>query len=127
MIKQIVGAMLCCLMLVSCKTHVIYTSKSKANIAACQQTCEIKASACRQTCRNNCQRCCGSSTQTTIKTYKRYKHEVCVKGDFLTLQLNSFRDPLQCRKTTCDCRADYQVCMQACSGMIYKSLRPVCP
>ncbi|KTC78346.1 acyltransferase [Legionella brunensis] len=126
MIKLIVGTLLlCCAFLVSC-THIMSTQE-KSKIAACQLSCENRATACKQTCRNNCPRCCQFSTKTTVTNYKHYKHEVCVKGDFLTLQLNSFRDPLQCRKTTCDCRADYQVCMQACSGMVYKDLRPVCP
>jgi hypothetical protein len=37
--------------------------------------------------------------------------------------LNSYRDPLQCRKVTCNCHADYQVCIQSCSGVIHKQLR----
>ncbi len=123
MIKLI--CILCCVFLVSC-TYMM-SAQEKNKIASCQSLCEARAQACKQACRNNCRQCCASSTRTTVKNYKRYKNEVCVKGDFLTLQLNSFRDPLQCRKTTCDCRADYQVCMQACSGMVYKSLQPVCP
>ncbi|KTD16165.1 acyltransferase [Legionella jordanis] len=125
MIKLIISCVLCCVCLSSCTFFMSAAEKNR--IATCQITCEQKARACKATCRNNCQGCCASSTKTTLKNYRRYRHEVCVKGDFLTLQLNSFRDPLQCRKTTCDCRADYQVCVQACSGMVYKSLQRICP
>jgi hypothetical protein len=124
MIKLILCCLLCCACLVSCTYK---SAEERSRIAACQVSCENRAIACKQTCRNNCKGCCASSTKTTVQNYRHYKHEVCVKGDFLTLQLNSFRDPLQCRKTTCDCRDDYQVCMQACSGMVYKSLQRICP
>jgi hypothetical protein len=31
--------------------------------------------------------------------------------------LNSYRDPLQCRKVTCDCLADNNVCKASCRGL----------
>ncbi|MDI9818247.1 MULTISPECIES: acyltransferase [unclassified Legionella] len=118
---KIITLLLASVFLVSC-IHTM-TVQEKNKIAACQVSCQNKAASCKQACRNNCPQCCSFSNKSAIKKYNHYKHEVCVKGEFLTLQLNSFRDPLQCRKTTCNCQADYQVCMQACSGMVYKSLR----
>lgn len=122
--KKVLIATLCCLLIVAC---LPLSSQEKARRVNCQAACQCKAKLCAKTCRNNCQQCCAYSTHTTKKMYLRYKQEVCVKGDFLTLQLNSFRDPLQCRKTTCDCQMDFKVCMQACSGMVYKNLERVCP
>lgn len=130
MINFILRAVLYCslLLLASCMQH-ISSSQEKSTFAACAMTCKSRANVCHQTCRNDCQHCCSYSNQVAAKKYKRYLHEQCVKGEFIALQLNSFRDPLQCRKTTCNCRADYEVCIQSCSGVIHKSLRvaPICP
>ncbi|KTD29779.1 MULTISPECIES: acyltransferase [Legionella] len=82
----------------------------------CTTTCESRYQACTKVCRNNCPQCTAAAGQARDKNYNHYIHEQYVKGRMIALQLNSFRDPLQCRKVTCSCREDYQVCMQSCGG-----------
>ncbi len=134
MINFIVRAVWGCvfLFLTAC-THQTLTPQvqcglAKCGFATCQKNCESRVVACNKTCRNNCQQCNAYAKEKTAKSYYRYQHERYVKGEMLALELNSFRDPLQCRKTTCNCRADYQVCMQACGGVIHKRLQvtPAC-
>lgn len=98
------------------------------DFAACEANCIKKSQICHHSCRNNCAECSAFARQSTARQYAHYEWEQVVKGKIIALELNSFRDPLQCRKVTCDCKADYQICMQSCSGVVQKSLQhaPVC-
>ncbi|KTD61667.1 acyltransferase [Legionella spiritensis] len=100
----------------------------KQAFAACRVACQQAAKQCNRVCRNNCPQCTAYANQTAARHYRKYVHEVCVEGGIIARDLKSYRDPLQCRKTTCNCRADYQVCMQSCGGVIHKRLQvsPVC-
>lgn len=40
-------------------------------------------------------------------------------------ELNSYRDPLQCRKVTCDCLSDFAICKKGCTGVIPTKLQAV--
>lgn len=104
------------------------TPQEKMVMSTCMASCEQRSSACNATCRNNCQQCLAYSRQSAVEDYLYYQHEQYVKGGTIARELKSYRDPLQCRKTTCNCSSDYQVCMQACGGVIRKQLRvaPVC-
>lgn len=116
---------LCCLtMLVT----ACVISKNSPEQAACQLSCKTKLNQCRQTCQNNCIRCGDRANQIMRKGYHQYTREECVRGGMITRQLQSYRDPLQCRKPTCNCQADYRVCTQSCTGVIKKRLQvePVC-
>lgn len=95
---------------------------------ACIQQCQIKKTACQNACSTSCKQCEADVNASMIKRYKTYVHEQCVQGERVALQLQSFRDPLQCRKTSCDCLADFRVCVGACRGNIRKSLQvtPFC-
>lgn len=125
MINFIFRIVLCCSFccLISC-SHQSNTSARNSQFANCAASCETRAIACKKICRNNCQNCSTANSRKAAKNYAHYIKERCVRGDIIALQLNSFRDPLQCRKVTCDCRADFQVCMQACGGVIHKRLQP---
>lgn len=112
----------CLLMLTSC-LQPINTLPEKKATALCEHTCGIRFAACNKQCVNNCRRCAANVNYSAARKYRRYVHEHCVKGENVALELNSYRDPLQCRKLTCDCRADYLICMQSCGGVIYKQLR----
>jgi hypothetical protein len=92
-------------------------------IAACKMSCQSKLNVCQKTCDNSCLQCAAKANQMTRQSYNRYVNEQCVRGGYLTRQLQSYRDPLQCRKITCECVADYQVCAQACTGVIRKRLQ----
>lgn len=95
---------------------------------SCLMMCKVKMNDCVKTCHNNCQACNVSACQSTAKNYHKYTHEQIVKGGFIARDLNSYHDPLQCRKVTCNCPSDYNICIQACSGVIHKCLQvaPTC-
>ncbi len=104
------------------------TVQGKKDFENCKKICENRLSACAKTCHNNCRHCFVKANQSTAASYLRYVRECRLRGNDVVLLLNSFRDPLQCRKTTCNCSSDYQICMQSCGGVIYKSLQvaPLC-
>ena len=95
---------------------------------ACEKTCGQEQSMCLRRCKDSCKACQVRENKKMVHLYKTYIHEQCAQGKRVALQLQSFRDPLQCRKSSCDCPADYRVCMSSCTGQIYKSLQitPVC-
>lgn len=117
----------CCglvMIITGCATNQAFikqTQERKVCIAACQQ----QLSVCQQTCDNSCQKCCAKSNQSTVSHYYQYKERQRIQGAGITRDLNSYRDPLQCRKTTCECIVDYQVCTQSCSGKLPKRLHEV--
>ena len=91
----------------------------------CLSVCTQRFVACRKVCVNNCAACSRFSKKTTILNYAKYVHEEQVKGGYVTRGLKSYRDPLQCRKVTCNCVTDLSVCEQNCTGIIHKKLRTV--
>ncbi|KTC66138.1 acyltransferase (plasmid) [Legionella adelaidensis] len=95
---------------------------------ACKLVCLKKFDACINNCRDSCSNCSACSSKATANSYKQYVHEELVQGGFLVRQLNSYRDPLKCRKPTCNCKADRRVCEQSCEGVIHKRLQvpPTC-
>lgn len=103
-------------------------NKGNPAFAMCKMNCDQRAAACQKVCRNNCPQCCSYANQSAKNSYCNYRHEQIVKGGFIVRQLKSYRDPLQCRKTTCNCKADYQICIQTCGGRIPKRLKaaPLC-
>jgi hypothetical protein len=90
--------------------------------------CEQRLAQCRRVCINHCSHCVNKSLRSMADNYARYIHEQNTQGKRRIRQLNSYRDPLQCRKVTCNCEADYNMCKQANTGIIHKSLQvvPVC-
>jgi len=115
------------LLLTSCVHHQVIV-QNKAEFAHCKAGCDHRAAACQKVCRNNCAQCRAYTHQTAAGNYRHYVHEQSVKGNLIARELQSYRDPLQCRKITCSCSADHQVCMQSCGGVIHKHLQvaPVC-
>ena len=89
----------------------------------CKSSCLKQFSLCQKSCTNNIAACSCKQHIQTDKSYSKYINEQTVRGGYLTRELNSFRDPLQCSKTTCDCQTDYQMCIQSCSGKIIKPLK----
>lgn len=94
----------------------------------CKSNCQERLNSCKQVCHNDCQSCAVEMKANTICSYNRYRHEQDVQGGIMVRELKSYRDPLQCRKTTCNCLADYNVCKQSCTGRIRKRLQvsPAC-
>lgn len=116
-----------CLLMGSC-TAYHHPTESKAKVAACRASCKQRFNACQLTCRNSCGQCTAYAAQSSSESYLYYKHEQYVKGGIIARDLKSYRDPLQCRKATCSCVADYYVCSQSCGGVVRSQLQvaPVC-
>ena len=94
----------------------------------CSNVCLSQLNQCKIECRNNCSTCSRFEIAQAADAFKHYVYEQRMKGARVIRSLNSYRDPLQCRKTTCNCVQDFQVCHQACTGFIHKELKvpPVC-
>lgn len=116
-----------CLFLASC-TYLSQSAEHRRVLAACKISCEQKAKECSRVCTNNCPQCSAASWRSTVNYYRRYTNEQTVKGGIIAHELKSYRDPLQCRKITCDCVADYQQCRESCGGVIQKRIQapPIC-
>lgn len=106
-----------------CASH-----KDMHEAAICKYTCREKFKLCQKACQNNIPRCIACENKQALRSYLHYKKQQCVQGKPVIRELQSYRDPLQCRKTTCDCNTDYRVCAQACTGLIHKRLQvpPTC-
>jgi hypothetical protein len=91
----------------------------------CLNACQAKLVHCKQVCIDNCAICTKKSSLKTFKRYEQYIHEQKIQGKMVARELQAYRDPLECRKVTCHCQADYQVCMQSHAGFIHKNLQVV--
>ncbi|OGV35916.1 MAG: hypothetical protein A3E88_08195 [Legionellales bacterium RIFCSPHIGHO2_12_FULL_35_11] len=101
--------------LTSCSYYQHYVGNEKT-LKGCHLACYAVNDKCNETCINTCKNCNAQSFVQAAKRFKLYKHQRCVQGEIVDLELQSFRDPLQCRKTTCSCKDDLRVCMQSCRG-----------
>lgn len=81
--------------------------------------CKDRLDTCIPMCKNNCEQCKRLADRTATKNDCRYRAQQQIKGEIALLELNSFRDPLQCLKVTCDCQADYRACTRSCGKVIY--------
>ena len=90
---------------------------------ACIAVCQTQMSQCATSCTHHCRACEKEAVRETKKGYQRYLKERCVKGKSFVRRLQSYHDPLQCRKTTCDCAADLRVCVESCRGDIHKQIQ----
>ena len=113
--------------LFSC-THHLPLGQSRIEVAQCQLICKQHLISCEKSCRNNCNYCETYANHKAKNRYAHYINEQDIRGGLVIRRLNSYRDPLQCRKSTCNCSTDYQVCVQSCGGVVHKLLTapPVC-
>lgn len=111
-------------MLAACSSYQNYVNSEK-ELKACRIKCYTIEKKCNATCVNNCNNCSTLAYAQSANRFKMYKHRQLVQGKIVALELQSFKDPLQCRKTTCSCKKDLRVCLQACSGKIYKNFKVV--
>lgn len=95
------------------------------DLALCKKKCQLQFNSCSLVCRNNCSQCGKAANCSATRHYNQYKREQLIQGRVIVRELNSYRDPLQCRKVTCNCLADSNVCTQSCGGIIHKRLQPV--
>lgn len=120
------GLFICFLVvgLSSCVTQ----PKNSTNIQtkeACQKACVTHFEGCKKKCDTNCQTCSINTYRSASSHYAQYINEKKIEGALIARDLNSYRDPLQCRKISCDCVADLNLCHQTCTGLIHKQLRVV--
>ncbi len=120
---RILLGLICCTMLFCISSC---TLKNKVgpltSINQCKNICMQRFQECLPYCVNNCSNCSTSSTKSSTINHDKYVHQQCVQGIIITRELNSYRDPLQCRKVSCNCYADLNTCTQSCTGAIHKKL-----
>jgi hypothetical protein len=98
------------------------------SISQCQTNCRELYELCKTQCLNHCAHCTEVADESAADRYEQYVQEQEVQGGTIARELNSYIDPLQCRKITCNCSADFTICDQGCTGVIQKQLRakPYC-
>ncbi len=109
--------------LASCATH--HNINKSVSINQCKMVCTQRAQECAGLCVDSCRNCSTASCRATALRYSKYIHEQRIEGAIIARELNSYRDPLQCRKITCNCAADFNTCTQNCTGIIQKRLQSV--
>ncbi|OJW11971.1 MAG: acyltransferase [Legionella sp. 39-23] len=118
---------MCCIMILGlsgCQGLKQNMLKAQA-VERCNMTCMQHFDFCRQNCINNCPNCSYKTQLATEKNFSKYVHERRVEGKKVMRELNSYRDPLKCRKVTCDCLSDLATCKKGCAGVIPKKLHAV--
>lgn len=108
-------------LLVACTNQALMTKHAER--LSCKMACQQRLKRCQQICRDDCYTCFKEVQKTVNRSYDQYIHELKTQGGVNSRELNSFKDPLQCRKTSCDCSADYEVCAQSCTGLIHKNMK----
>lgn len=98
---------------------------SHQNPEQCKAVCVQHFEYCRQNCSNNCPTCSAESQKKTAVDYINYLRERNIEGKMVMRELNSYRDPLKCRKVSCDCIADFTICNNSCAGVIKTRLQYV--
>lgn len=108
-------------LLVACTNQALMTKHTER--LSCKMTCQQRLKTCQQVCHDDCYTCFKEVQKTVNRSYDQYIHELKTQGGVNSRELNSFKDPLQCRKTSCDCSADYEICAQSCTGLIHKNMK----
>jgi hypothetical protein len=98
--------------------HLFQSSSQKA----CIKQCYGELHYCKKICKDSCPNCCSSSKLHATESYGRYARQSKVQGFFPINLLQYYDDPLKCKKTSCNCQADYVLCKQHCAGIITKRL-----
>lgn len=141
--KNILAICVSLFCLLSCKSGYIYKEKdinsARANlnkqsesttvkIQRCLFRCEQLFKTCQSQCHDSCLQCQKQADKEAWENYQSYYRQMKAQGTYRPRDWLSFRDPLQCRKITCSCTGDLNVCAQQCGGKIEKKLRvtPYC-
>lgn len=116
----------CILLSVSCaklnQASSVVDKKISTQTNSCYTQCLKRFESCSTTCKNSCKHCMKTSNEEASARYAQYLHEQVIQGGVVARTLQSYRDQLQCCKTTCDCQTDYLVCKQSCSNVYPKKL-----
>ncbi len=76
-------------------------------------------------CTNDSQLCYANANAQADTEYKRYVKQQKIEGRLIDYDQDSFLDPLQCAKLSCDCEADYRACYKMCGGFVQVNKRCV--
>ena len=114
--------LLCCISFLNLSGCATYKTQ---NVNQCKAQCVKSFESCKQLCSNSCSKCSTSEKRSALSHFLKYAHEEQLQGGAVTRDLNSYRDPLQCRKVTCNCYADLMTCNQGCTSIVQKSLQSV--
>lgn len=122
--KNLFQVIICALLILTsgCSYYQHYVEKEQ-RLKSCHLNCLTKSRSCARICKNNCQECTGLVKLQAARMFKDYKKRRIVQKKVVAVELQSFQDPLKCRKVTCSCQDDYRICAQACKGKIYKHLK----
>ena len=121
LLLSLIGCLLS-ILLSSCSYYEHYV-KHEQQLKACHLQCNVNLDNCKNHCRNNIHECETLANLQAATRFKKYKKQQLIQGIVINEELQSFKDPLQCRKVTCSCQEDYRVCKQSCRGKIYKNLK----
>jgi hypothetical protein len=126
--QHVLLCLVCCVLLFSSCSSIQSSVFNARKVRSCTSVCHERLVECSKVCHNNNIECIEKAKCRAVYHYERYVHEQEIQGRVAPLELNSYRDPLQCRKTACNCYADNNVCVQSCKGRIHKSLQigPAC-
>lgn len=113
----------CCVLLLALCGCASKNVLKRPALAQCQMNCMKHFEFCSQNCVDNCPNCSRKSQRHATENFSKYVIERTIQGKKVMRELNSYRDPLQCRKVTCNCVADLMACKQGCSGVIHKRLQ----
>ncbi len=109
-------------LLSSCAFYSQFQEKS-AQRKACFAHCEQRCFHCDRVCDDNAKLCAAKSDTQAAVHFVLNRHQQMIKGQVVVTDMASFRDPLACMKTTCNCEKDKKMCKQVCRGKIYKRLQ----
>lgn len=112
------------ILMVGCMTHH-NTPAQQSNVRLCKEACYKQQATCAKRCNNSCRNCTAASNHAMARHYGNYVRQQYVQGGLIAREPNSYRDPLLCLKTTCDCRADLAQCLQACTGTLQQHYKMV--
>ncbi len=118
---------LCILISLSCTKQ--QNDEGFLHLSQCQTHCRKQFELCNTLCVNHCAHCNQVADESAEERYGKYVQEQEIQGETIAREVDSYRDPLKCRKVTCNCSADFTICEQGCTGIIQKQLRakPYCP
>jgi hypothetical protein len=108
-------------------TACMHTPPSLIKPPSCHTQCRTQLTTCAVICQNSCAVCSQEVQCKTDETYRQYVAQQRAQGLTVARERNSYRDPLACKKFTCDCMSDYDLCKQRCSGKVKPLLQnPTC-
>ena len=106
---------------VSCKKYgeAPYSYSGPAKKKQCIMRCHSRHHECKRSCTNTAPKCHRKAYTKTKVAFERYVDQQEIAGKPVNRDFNSFNDPLQCKKITCDCADDYALCRRVCSTKSY--------